>query len=86
MKMPEYITKEQAISVVTASTDYDEEWLVEDPMCIHQTDSNVLNAALSLKTTRNARTKKAIHGLSSRPGIIALVAAQEWKVKNNDQP
>lgn len=30
MKMPEYITKEQAISVVTASTDYDEEWLVED--------------------------------------------------------
>lgn len=26
----EYITKEQAISVVTASTDYDEGWLVED--------------------------------------------------------
>lgn len=28
--MTEYITKEQAISVVTASTDYDEGWLVED--------------------------------------------------------
>lgn len=28
--MAEYITKDQAISVVAASTDYDEEWLVED--------------------------------------------------------